>query len=142
MSVRTNEDAVKGILNDDYGPKRDGTLPDLTPYIASASAVVTRVAACAVDRGVTLSSAEKELIERWLAAHLYTKSDPTYSSRSTAGASGSFVRNSECPEPYKDGALSVDPSGCLNALLNNRRASIFWVGKTEDEAIPVDERTG
>ena len=139
---RTSEEAVIGVLGADYGPKPDGTLPKLKPYIDTANNVINAAVREANADGYSYDSVTLELMERWLAAHSYTKSDPTYSSRSTAGASGSFLRGKEEPEPYKDMVLTIDSLGYLNALLNRRRASAHWLGKVEDEMIPADERTG
>lgn len=125
---RTIGKDVITLLGDDYGARTDGTYPDLTPYIATASAIVTRVLSCAVDKGKSLDAATAELLERWLAAHYYTKNDPVYASRSAGGASGSFVRDPKEPEPYKNVALDLDPSGCLAAIFNRQRASVDWLG--------------
>lgn len=132
---RTTALKVRAILGSDH----DGqTL--LTPYIETAAAITTRVAACATRKGLSLSSAELELIERWLAAWSYTKSDPVYQSKTTAEASATFVRGKVEPEPYKDMALSLDTSGCLNAILNRQRASVHWLGKPPSEQIDYEDR--
>ncbi len=144
MSVppRTNSNAVILLMGDDFGLRADGSTPDLAPYIASASAMVDRVQVCALARmsPITLTTVELELIERWLSAHLYTKSDPTYSSKNTQGASGSFIRGPENAEPYRDGAINVDYSGCLNAILRRQFAGSLWLGKPPSAQIPVEDR--
>lgn len=138
--ARTDASLVKGVLMDDYGPRRDGTLPDLTAAIDTASAVVDQVQACAAAKGAPQDAGVLALMERWLAAHYYTKSDPVYSSRSTKGASGTFVRDPKEPEPYKAAALDLDFSGCLAAVLERQRAAAVWLGKVPSEQIPVWER--
>lgn len=133
--ARTTSSQVQGVLAANY----DGST-SLTPFIDSASAVVDRVATCATAKGITLSSTELELIERWLAAHLYTKFDAVYASKSTADASGSFVRGPIEPEPYKDAAIAMDYSGCLKAILNRQVASVQWLGKPPSAQIDVTDR--
>lgn len=133
--ARTTDSAVAEVLGNDY----DGCA-SLRPRIASANLLVSRVATCATAKGQTLSAAELEMLERILAAHFYTKTDPVYASKSTNGASASFVRGNKEPEPYKDWAISMDPSGCLNALMNRQTADIFWGGKTEPEQLDYRER--
>jgi hypothetical protein len=125
MSVppRTTAAAVQGILVNDW----DG-ITDVTPYIQTASSIVDKVVQCATWKNVTLNSVDQELIERWLSAHYYTKMDPVYTSKSTSGASGSFVRGKEEPEPYKAAAQNVDISGCLKAILGRQVARGYHVG--------------
>jgi hypothetical protein len=143
--ARTTALAVASVLVDsslspngqgDY----DGTT-DLTPYIVSASSVVDRVATAASDiKGITLSTTELELIERWLAAHFYTKMDPTYLTKTTGKAVVSFARNPKVPEPYKDVAIAMDYSGMLNAILNRQSAGGFWMGKTVPDQLSYTDR--
>lgn len=143
MARYTTSAAVKAVLIDDYGPRDDGTDPDLYPFIETASAMVDRVDACRARKGlIAMVAAEREILTRWLAAYYYTAPDPIYASRSTAGASGSFVREPDCPNPYKRTALDLDDSGCLNALMNKQRASAVWLGKTEAEQLSYDDRNG
>ena len=132
---RTTSVAVGAVLANDW----DGST-NLNPYIDSANAITSRVATCASTRGLSLSSAELELVERWLAAHMYTASDPVYQSKSTEGASASFVRGKEEPEPYKARAMTLDYSGCLNAILNRKFAHASWLGKAPSEQIPYEDR--
>ena len=135
--ARTSPGSVKEVLGKDYDSVSGRTL---VPYIDTANLVVDRVATCATNKGYPLTSAELEMIERWLSAHYYTKSDPVYQSKSTAGASASFVRGKNEPEPYKDAAISLDSSGCLAAILNRQTASAVWLGKPPSEQIPYEER--
>lgn len=120
MSVRTTAADVQGILGTNYHLR---TSPDLTPYIASASSIVDRIAAKA-----TVDSTVLELVERWLSAYFYCKMDPTYASKSTQGASGSFVSSSSLDgegDRYKRAAIELDPTGLLNAMLNRKSAGAF-----------------
>jgi hypothetical protein len=130
--ARTNSTLVQQLLGNDYQSGRS-----LVPFIATASSVVNRVSTCATGKGVPLSAAELELVERWLACHYYTKSDPTYASRSTAGASGAFTRD---PNDYKQAAIELDYSGCLKAILAGARAGLTWLGKVPSEQIDVRDR--
>ncbi len=132
---RTTSALVIGVLGDDYGPNASGTLPDLTPHIATASNIVDQVVADSTLNGFTLLATTQELIERWLSAYYYTKMDPIYSSRSGA----SFLRKSEEHE-YAAVAIDLDPSGSLNALLKRQRASGQWLGKPASQELTWDER--
>jgi hypothetical protein len=144
MAVRTAASLVKAILGDDYGPDSSGNLPDLTPRIVTANIMVNLLVDAAAAKGLSIADSgtdsQAEVIERYLAAHYYTKSDPTYSSRSTGGASGSFIRDSQEPEPYKNVALDLDHTGCLNALLKRQRASLEWLGKPRSDQVPYSQR--
>src|SRR5207249_294049 len=98
------------------------------------------VSSCAAGKGLNLTTEELREVETWIAAHLYTKSDPVYTSRTTSAASGVFVRAPNNPEPYKDGAIAIDPSGCVNAALNQLRAGGFWLGKAPSEQTDYKDR--
>ncbi|MGL6095042.1 MAG: hypothetical protein ACRC7O_04480 [Fimbriiglobus sp.] len=134
---RTTEGNVKAVLGQDYDADVN---PSLKPYLTAANLVVTRLVTAAANSGTPLTAAELESIEGWLAAHFYTKSDPTYSNRSTGGASGGFVRDPKTPEPYKDGAIMQDPSGMLSALLNRQTAGAFWLGRYPRDQTPYIDR--
>lgn len=142
MAVRTDSDAVIALL----APGKDYdlvNLPSLTGFIASASVVVSRVATCAADKGITLSSEELELIERWLAAHYYKRSDLPYASKSTGGQSASFQTKIDMGikgTHYGQSAIDMDPSGCLAALSSQARASIGWLGKNPPDQINYEDR--
>lgn len=124
--ARTTAELVIKIL-DPGGNYRCGT--DLTFAIRAANRIVTRVAECATDGGDSLDSETLQDIESWLAAHYYTRSDPTYKSRSTLRASGEM--NADGSE-FLTAALSLDPSGCLAEIMNtteSKVASVKWTGK-------------
>src|SRR5467141_1667022 len=113
MAVRTTTTLVQAILGGTKGVSNWDGETDVSPYMTIASSIVDRLVTAATNKipSVTISDAEAEIIERWLSAHFYTKMDPTYSSKSTLGASASFIRGTKEPEPYKDGAINADPSG-------------------------------
>lgn len=138
--ARTSTAAVEGILLADY----DGE-SDLAPFIDTATVMVDRVAACATRKGQTLTAAELELVERWLAAHYYANSDKPYASKTTERASATFHgRTSMYLEAtlYGQTAARVDPSGCLQAVAGQERkvASAFWVGKPRSEQTDYEDR--
>lgn len=128
-------DSLKKLLGRNYD-----CAVDLTPYVRRAAAAISRISACAVSKGTPLTTTELALIEETLAAHYYTKTDPVYSSRSTAGASGSFVRDPKNPEPYKSMLLEMDPSGCVAEFLTSVTAEAYWGGKPANEQLSWDDR--
>lgn len=140
MAVRTTTGAVKKILDRHYDADRS---PDLQPFIETATAIVARVEACAIAKETPLTSAELELIERYLSAHFYEHSDPMFTSKSTAGASGShqgqFMMGFDSTK-YGQTALRIDPSGCLASLDKRQRAGGFWLGKRTQDQIPYNQR--
>lgn len=134
--ARTDSDAVIGVLNDDYGPKADGTLPSLQAFIDTASVIVDRVVTCAAKKSITLTDSELELIERWLAAHFYSQSDKNLTSKSTEGASASFAGQTEKgfdSTLYGQTAMRIDPSNCLFTIDKTWMAKAVWLGKRPSE---------
>lgn len=142
---RTTSPEVEAILRpgSQGGDYDDDNEPSLEPYIATASALVDRVATCATNKGITLSATELELIERWLAAHCYCLSDQTYASKSTEGASASFHGQTGMAiesTRYGQMALTLDVSGCLMALSKRQVASAGWLGKSDPDKLTYDQR--
>lgn len=138
--ARTTSILVKGILLADYDSRLE---PDLTPFIAAANVIVSRVATCATDKGITLTSAELELIERWVAAHAYVMSDQTYKEKKTEKASGKFQGETKMhfeASKYGQFATSIDPSGCLSALGKKSNTGLFWGGRPPSEQTDYDYR--
>ena len=140
--ARTTAAAVKLVMapGKDYDTNRS---PDLTPFIDTASAVVDRVAACATAKGITLSSTELELIERWLSAHFHCVSDKPYSTRSTQGASGGFHGQTAMALDatlYGQTAKGIDYSGCLAAIFAKQKARMKWLGKPPSEQVDYVNR--
>ena len=130
--MRTTPGAVQEILGSNYDSIN---CPSLKPYIDSASAVIDRVITCAADKGITHTVAELRLMEMWVAAYLYTISDPIYKSKATADASATFADRS-----FLDPAKMLDPSGCLNSVMASNRASLDWLGKPISEQIDYVDR--
>ena len=137
---RTTSNAVKQLLGSNYGTDHLGNDPSLRPYIDTAAVIIARVITCATSKGFTHTSAELELIERWLAAHYYTRMDPTYTSKSTAGASGSFTSPKDDTERYRQSAIELDASGCLKLILSRNKATAVWLGKVPSDQIPYEQR--
>lgn len=132
--ARTTVIAVKNLLLDNYD-KVSNPPPDLTGFIDSASALVDQVVSSATSRGITLTTTLLEIIERWLAAHYYAQADPLYMSKSTQGASGSFMGQSALgldSTRYGQQAKRLDISGSLAAFDLNARADLLWLGSDCD----------
>jgi hypothetical protein len=141
--ARTTADAVKLVLLADYDSVNN---PSLAPFIEWATALTSRVGACAASKGSPLSDVELELIERYLGSHAYAMSDRPYESRRTQSASGKFVGRTEMSldaTSYGQQAQSLDISGCLSAIASGKGrkvASLGWLGKTEKEQLDYEER--
>ncbi len=146
MASRTNSDAVIALLQDDYGPLADGTLPDLTPRIESASVTVSRVKTGALSaKGISMSFEELEIIERWLAAHLYAVTDKPYQSKTTGGASASFNGQTGMgfeSTLYGQTAMNLDYSGVLTNINKRQFARSAWLGKPRSEQLSWEDRNG
>ena len=134
--ARTTPAKVEAVLNRDYDYVNR---PSLTPYIDTATDLIDRVVTQASANGTTISSTTAELMERWLSADCYVRSDSTHSSRSNAGASASFTRKGD---EYRRMAIALDPSGILAGLLTEgkQRVDIFWLGKPPSDQIPYQDR--
>ncbi len=149
MAVRTDSDAVQAILRNgtEGGDYDDIHSPSLAPFIASASAVVDRLDTTATSRGYILSSAELEIIERWLAAHMYSMSDKPYTNRSTSNSAGTFSGQTQMgffATLYGQTAMSLDPSGVLQGMSPNPNKSktvqAAWLGKNPSDQINYEDR--
>lgn len=143
MSQRTTVASVATLLSVNWSGYWDTSIANTTlqPFVDSAWPLVDRVVACAsTKKGVTLTSGEQEIIERWLAAWYYTKSDPMYERRSTEKADGRFIAGKKEPEYYKDAAIGLDYSGCLNAILNRLFASAAWLGRNAIDQTNLEDR--
>lgn len=142
---RTDEELVKGALKDQYGPRRDGTLPDLTPDIRTANLIVDQVAACALDKGITLADDLLAELETQLAAHSYQLSDPGYRQRTTGRASGTFEGQTGMyleATKYGQQAMVLDHSGCLRSIgkPEMKVAGGIWLGLPPSQQTDVWDR--
>ena len=141
MAQRTTKAAVQGVLLQDYSQEHD-----LQAFIDTAAVIIDRVATCATDRDHTLSAAELEIIERWLAAHFYATSDRPYQNKSTSGASGGFQGQTGMyleATYYGQTASSLDSSGCLASIAagdERKTARGFWGGLPPSEQTAYTDR--
>lgn len=143
--ARTTAAAVKDVLRlgSQGGDYDDANNPSLDPYIDSASLMIDRVAACGVKRGTPYTTAELEMLERYVAAHRYCMSDVTYSNKSTDRQSTTFTGQTAMgldATRYGQDAMLLDAIGCLINLHKGRKASGGWIGKTVSEQIDYEDR--
>lgn len=130
--ARVTSSQVQAVLGNNY----DGS-KDLSAYIATATILTDRTVLCAANKSVTIDSDTAAQLETYLAAHFYTLHDPTYSSRSTQGASGSFHGQTGKgleSSMYGQTAILMDPSGCLNSFDKRQKASMIWLGTDLEDA--------
>lgn len=147
---RTTATAVKAILLSDYGKTFRGLEPSLDPFIEAAAAKVDDVVECATAKGLTVSDARRELLEKWLAAHAYTCSDRANQSRSEEGASATFQGQTGKgleSSYYGQMALGLDSTGCLAAQEATVEAggrplvTFAWLGKPPSEQTDYRDRS-
>jgi hypothetical protein len=141
--ARTTADQVKAVLMSDYGPKRDGELPDLAPFVRAAGVMIDRVETCAQAKAVPLSAEELAVLETWLSAHYYSVSDRPYQSTMTDRAQATYQGKTGMgleSSYYGQTALGLDASGCLSAISKRRVASVTYVGKRPDDATAYEDR--
>lgn len=140
MAIRTSTDNVKDLLGRAY----DSDLaPSISQFIEAATVITDRVETCATNKGEGLTSAELELIERYLAAHFYLRQDRRGEAKKTDDASIKFQGktgfNLFGTEHGQD-AMDIDWSGCLRALGRGKRVGGFWLGKAPSEATAYEDR--
>lgn len=129
--ARTTPELVAGIIEVD-----SVSIPDLTPFIDVANAIVTEV--CVPEE---YDDTRLELIERWLSAHVYALRDPRTSSES-AGVSASYQLPAYGMNfqgtSYGQMALLLDTKGGLAALSkrteNGKKAivGVTYLGTSDD----------
>jgi hypothetical protein len=137
---RTTSELVIGLLLNEYDAENE---PDVTPFIDSASVLIDEVVACAARKGKTLTDEAAEILERWVAAHLYQAPDPGYQEKQTEKAKGVYnTITGKGLEGTRFGqnALLIDSTGCLRGINNNARARLRWMGKPPSEQIPYYDR--
>lgn len=123
--MRTTDTLVKELFEEDI-------TASLLPYITAANALVTRVCVTADSE---YTSADLELIERWLAAHFYTIRANRTTSESAGGVSESKSLSVEVglgSSMYGQTAMTLDTEGGLAALndatKNGARRKISFFG--------------
>lgn len=105
---RTTTEAVAGIAEVDLN-----SVPDLTPFIETASAIVDDHC---LNSGY--DSTRLELIERWLAAHFYKIRDQATSLESARGVSVQYQHKVDLflsNTMYGQQAMTLDSAGNLAA---------------------------
>lgn len=138
MARRTNEGAVRQLLGANY----DGCT-GLLQFIDSATPLIDRVVTCATAKDKTLTAAEEEMLERWVAAHCYQMYDQGFSSKTQGRSSGTFQGQTAMGldgTKYGQYAKTLDPSGCLAALDKGQRIQFAWLGKPPSEQTDYVDR--
>jgi hypothetical protein len=138
MARRTTAAAVQEILGADWDGKRS-----VVPFIDSVTNTVSRVVQYGAGKGVSLSAAEAEVLERWLAAWAYVMSDRTLDSKNTGKAGGTFSGKTDKgldANMYGQMAGSLDPTGTLRAIIKGQILQTTWLGKPPSEQIDYDHR--
>lgn len=132
--ARTDADAVKDILRGNYD---SSACPSLVPVIRTANVLADRIADKSVP-GCTLTSELLAEIECYLAAHFYGHNDQFLQSKTTEGASGSFMGQTAMffsSSQYGQTAMLLDCTGLLAELEQQakggaRRVGATWIGTT------------
>ncbi len=140
MAYRTSQEAVEGILGDNYDKAAD---TDLTPFIRTANVLIDEVVTCATGRGITLATALLVELECWVAAHLYGHSDQFYSEKETGDAQAKFQGETKMnlqSTQYGQTAITLDVSGCLASISSGARASVAWLGRPPSAQTPYVDR--
>lgn len=111
MANRTNSDAVKATLFRNYDFNRN---PNLEGFISDANDIVNEIVAADVHGKISVSRAMT--LEKYISAHLYCLSDPTFKQRATEGASGTMLGSGG--QGYEASffgqhAKRIDPTGYL-----------------------------
>lgn len=138
--ARTTDTAVKAILLKDYDANR---VPDLTPFIEAASAIVDDIIACAAETGAAITTERRELVERWLSAHFYKMSDKEHNSASNLGASASFTGQFAMgfdSTRYGQMAQRLDNTDCLENIDKTQQVRLDWLGLRPSEQTDYDQR--
>jgi hypothetical protein len=131
---RTTAEAITSIIN------FDTSITDLTPFIESASELVTEICEATGE----YSEARLELIERWLAAHFVAIRDPRYVSQQIGQAANTYqqkVGMNLSLTPYGQQAMMLDTKGGLawldKHIASGKRAvaSVAWLGNCNSRRI-------
>lgn len=136
--ARTTAELVGGVIEVD-----SVAVPSLTPFIAAASALVTRV--CEPEYDLTNDDDIELLtqIETWLAAHFYGIRDNRVASEGVGPVNASYQHRLGlvlAVTMHGQTAMSLDTSGALAAYSKqleqgkNQRVGVSWLGTDcEDE---------
>jgi len=129
MAVRTTPEAVDLIISYDTT-----LIPDLTPFIASASLLVDTI----VDIPTAPSDAILEVVERYLCAHLIGITDPRLGSEQVKSLQASYqykLKEGLGLTHWGQTAMLLDTTGRLaryNQQLIEGRGTVqfFWAGSS------------
>jgi hypothetical protein len=142
---RTTADQVKALLTPG-GAYDLVNNPDVSPFIDSASILIDAVNECALSKDITLTSAQLEIMERWVAAHAYVMTDQRpqeeWDEKAKAVYQGRTGLNLEASK-YGQMALSLDTSGCLSAISsgrNRKAARGYYLGRRPSEQTDYQDR--
>ena len=135
MAQRTNEVAVRAIIDDD-------SAVDVAAFIDTAVAVTDYVAS--QDSAGILTTALLFQIETYLAAHFYEHLDPQYTSKVTGDAEGRFQGEFGVgldSSKWGQTAKRMDVTGTLASMDRGKRAvTVSWLGKPPSEQIDYVDR--
>ena len=108
---------------------------NMSSYVRRASVLVDKIST--EDSDSELSSDMLREIEILLTCHYYCMFDPQYTSRSTGGASGSFVQRD-----YWKEACNYDVTGYLKRISADRKqkATCDWMGKRQANQTTYQDR--
>lgn len=138
MAWRTNEDDVRGIVNND---------PNIAilPFIKAADVLVDYVSS--QDSNSLLNANALEQIELWLAAHFYAIRDPQPAEGMVGGRDGAsavFQGKTDMrleSTQWGQQAMLLDLTGTLAQLQRTkRRVSMSWLGLAPSEQTDYVDR--
>lgn len=139
--------SVKAVLQKDYDSSTDGAAlatAQLASCLTSSGLMVARLVTAAAAKGVTLSSAEQDAIQNYLAAHLYSISDRPIKQKGTSAKYATFDGQTSMglkATLYGQQAIALDPSGVLSNLDTPRRSiGMAWLGKPKSAQSDYSDR--
>lgn len=138
--MAATQEQVKAILLVDYDTKRN---PDLQAFLDDAALFVADIVTCAATKGLTVSTARQDALQKWIAAHLYKMSDKDMTSSSQQGASASYTGQFGMgfdATRYGQMATRLDNTGCLDNIDKTQEVSLDWLGLRPSEQTPYTER--
>lgn len=136
MAWRTTQEEVRVLIPTDSNLS-------IAPFLDAASALVDYIVT--QDTASILTTALKEQIEKWLAAHYYAIRDLQYHERETQDAKGKFQGKTGMgldATLWGEQAKGFDVTGTLVRLDAKQRpvASVTWLGKPKSSQIPYEQR--
>lgn len=122
MAVRTTVEAVQALLREPYWTT------NFDQFITAASAVIDNLCLA-----YGYSDAMLELLERWLAAHLYSTNDSTSGElkrREVDTAAEEYHKGTSLRTPFSEQLKFFDPRGCLQ-FIPTVDIGVTWLGKPD-----------